>query len=126
MKLSPDCVRDILLLIEESAFDEELRLSFICQQLPNYNADEIEYTCLKLYEGNLIHAITARLLQYSSPRIVSVTDMTYNGHEFLENIRSDQVWIQTKTIASNIGSFSIELLGNIASNIISNLLNGYL
>lgn len=123
MKLNPDCIRDILLVIEGCNFNEEIRLNYLIQQLSAYTPDEIEYTCLKLYEGDFINALTVQLSGDVIPRIVSITDMTYSGHQLLENIRPDTVWEKTKTSATKIGSFSINVLNNIASNILLNLIN---
>ena len=40
MKLNIDCVRDVLLLIEEQPFNTELGIKSISERLPNYSVDE--------------------------------------------------------------------------------------
>lgn len=123
MKLNIDCVRDVLLLIEEQPFNTELGIKSISERLPNYSVDELEYTCLKLNEGGYIKAVTMSTLEFVSPRIISVQELTYAGHQFIDNIRNDYVFDETKTqIANTVGSASMNIISNVASTIILKLL----
>jgi len=50
-----------------------------------------------------------------------VFDLTYQGHQFLDEIRSDNVWNKTKETAKSIGSFSVNTLSTIATGVITSL-----
>ena len=117
MKLKPDCVRDVLLTLEDAPFNEEVKLDYISKQLPNYSTDELWYTCLKLHEGGYIKAILASNLQSTLPFVVSIIDITFSGHQFLDSVRDTRVWAKTKEVAANAGSFTLKTLGYIAQEV---------
>lgn len=51
-----------------------------------------------------------------------VYDMTFQGHEFLEKIRSDTVWNQKlKPVFTTIGSMSLEVISSVANSAITSL-----
>lgn len=54
MKLDINCVRDILLTIESINYPVCIPRKEFCSRINNYSENEIEYCCLKLYEGNYI------------------------------------------------------------------------
>ncbi|EAG0857908.1 DUF2513 domain-containing protein [Listeria monocytogenes] len=51
-----------------------------------------------------------------------VSKITWSGHQFLDNIRDDEVWKRTKKTVSKFSSVSVSLLSTIASNILSQLI----
>ena len=54
---------------------------------------------------------------------INVKRLSVSGHEFLENIRQDTNWNKTKEVAKSAGSTSIEILSNVASNLITALIS---
>lgn len=120
MKLNPDCLRDILLKIEslpgvnyEFRFDEET----VASEFPNYTYDEILYHVRQCdLHGYLFNP------RYTLDGPCSVRDLSPKGHEFLANIRSDNVWSKTKNVANKIGSYSIDTLAKIATGVITELI----
>lgn len=119
MKLNPDCMRDIMLLVEDLPLNGELTPTNLYNSLPSYTQDELTYTCIKLEEANLIDAY---IIQADNAKILArIFDLTILGHEFVKNIHNDDVWSTVKTTASKVGSFSIKTLITIASKVISNL-----
>ena len=56
------------------------------------------------------------------PGIKSIHNLTISGHEFLENIKSDNAWNKTKSIASKVGSYSLSTIKDISVGIISELI----
>ena len=54
---------------------------------------------------------------------INVKRVSVSGHEFLENIRQDTNWNKTKEVAKSAGSTSIEILSNVASNLITALIS---
>lgn len=48
--------------------------------------------------------------------------MTFQGHEFLEKIRSETVWDQKlKPVFTTIGSMSLDVISNVANSVITSL-----
>lgn len=123
MKLNYDCIRAILIEIEEMPFNSTLSLETLCKKLPNFTSDDIQYCCLKLNEANFIDLTTVPIMRQSTLGIKSINDLTFYGHEFLSNIRNDSTWNKTKEIAKNIGSFSLHTLADIATTIVTELIS---
>lgn len=117
MVLIPDCVRDILLVVESCDFGERLTLTSLEEKLPAYTYEELWYTCLKLEEGGYLELMTFPQLNSPLPAIKQIKDMTFFGHEFLNAIRLETTWDKTKEVAKRAGTFSLESLGEIAKGI---------
>lgn len=121
MKLNPDCLRAILLTIEERASYQSI-LSFEELTLPNfpllaeYSLEEILYHIKKCDEAGFLCEV-----QYF-PASVTVGELHYRGHEFLNNIRESKIWDGVKSIAAKIGTNSMQGLVQIASNVITSLI----
>ena len=83
---------------------------------------DVTYTCAKLIEaGYLIGNTTVDL---SGHMKVVINSITWNGHQFLDNVRSNTVWNKTKETAIKLGSVSVSFLSNIAAQIIANVISG--
>lgn len=121
MQLSPDCIRDILITMESANYGEEFTPEQICEMLPQYKKCEINYNIIKLKEAGFINAI----IKCYDNRVVIVRliDITYHGHQFLADIRSDTVWNDVKKVSKNIGSNSLRALAQIASGVITAIIN---
>ena len=122
VKLNPDCFRTVLIAVEEKPFNETYRFQQLAQKLDAYSADDIAYSCLKLKEAGFLDIVSSSYLGHDAPVVKSIKDITYAGHEFLDKVRSDSVWKETKTQASKVGSFAIDVLSQIAANVISSKL----
>lgn len=44
--------------------------------------------------------------------------ITWEGHELLDKMRDEEIWAKTKAGASKVGSWSVKLLGELASGLI--------
>lgn len=121
MRLNPDCIRDILLQIEENSF--RIENSYSTKNFPFEN-----FTFLKpySYEEVIYHLKQCNLMNFIEMKrylgYIDVYDLYPAGHSFLANIRNENNWNKTKEIAKNIGSFSIDTLKDVASNVISTLI----
>lgn len=121
MKLNHDCIRDLLLYIEEnSSYSNKIDLDTVI--LKNYSTEEILYTADKLIEANLLDCIRSIRYNNNLPKIV-VKSITFEGHKFLDNIRDNAVWKNTKNILSKFTSTSIGIVGDIASQVISKIIS---
>ena len=78
-----------------------------------------ERTWIKLVEGNLI---TTKLRYASNNLQIYSVNLTYQGHEYLNNIRDNKIWKNTKKISSKLSSVSLEILKSIAINEINKVI----
>ena len=120
MKLNIDCVRDVMIYLENNlelvdyVSGEEIELE--------YSKDDILYSCSKLIEAGYIDGRSVSDL--SGNLNIDITGITWNGHQFLDNVRSNKIWKKTKETTLKIGSASISFLSNISAQIIANVISG--
>lgn len=121
MKLNIDCIRDVLIFLEENLEindDLEIKsqnLHTICNALEGkYEKPEIAYTLLKLKEGGYIQA-----QKFMGNGIISniiVSSITYEGHQFIESIRSETVFEEVKNKLGKVGNFALDIVQKVAVN----------
>ena len=120
MELKKDCVRDLLVYFEhELSYDNEVNVSSI--SLKDYSKDDIIYTSDKLLEAGFINASRTGTIGSRYPVII-VKSLTYQGHRFLDNVRSPEIWSETKRKLKTLGSVSLDIISQVASSIIINKL----
>lgn len=131
MKLNYDCIRDVLLHLEQldsiqisdddAIYWSEASLTSICAALPNYSKEDIYYSLFNLEQAGYIDCSEIP----ASGCIVDywVNYMTFDGHQFLDHIRADKRWQSIKGIASKIGDFSLKMLSAIAEGVGTAALN---
>lgn len=118
MVLDHDCVREILLAVEQCPFNQTTNVEKLSKQLPDFDVETIWYACLKMGEGGLLDVVAAPMMGSYLPGIKQITSMTYQGHEFLDTIREKTAWEKTKEIAKKTGAGSIKFLGEIAKEVV--------
>ncbi len=124
MKLNPDCIRDVLLYVEENtSLKKHVTITEQTSHdlLNKYTYDEISYhvrQCeLSGYFERTTHDITGNCsISYLSPV----------GHQFLSNIRSDSVWHNVKEVSKKVGSNSLQAISQIASAVITAIIQNQL
>ncbi|WP_195558410.1 DUF2513 domain-containing protein [Ligilactobacillus salivarius] len=124
MKLNPDCIRDILLAVEDTSSYGKIISSFELyksKSLSNYSENEILYHVRQLAWSKMLEQTDFYL-----DNSFSILDLSPQGHEFLNNIRSDDNWNKTKEFSSKLGSFAISTLQSVASSIMSISIQKYL
>lgn len=120
MKLNHDCVRELLLYLEEN-LDVSNRIQFFEIKISNFDDATIVYTAIKLYEAGYI---TAKIEKDVYGEVFGyISDISWDGHKFLDTIRDNQVWSSTKKILSKVSSSSISFVSNVASQVLTNLIN---
>jgi|AKZA01.1.fsa_nt_gi Hypothetical protein (DUF2513). len=120
MKLNHDCVREVLLCIEENM---ELNDQILPNQLVlhNYTYDEIAYTVQKLIEAGFIKGKDQGTMDDAG--LCLIFGLTWNGHEFLDTIRDPRIFSETqKKILSTVGSTSLSIVASVATSITKSLL----
>ena len=118
MKLNYDCVRDVMLYLEENLiFGNPIRDTNINL---NYDIKEIRYSLLKLHEINYLDGSVSKYMDgdYS----VITTDITFYGHKFIGEIQSDTIWDKTKSVSKDLGIQTINGITQIAGSVISSLI----
>ena len=55
-----------------------------------------------------------------------VLRITYSGYQLIESIRPQPVWKKIKSIGQNIGSFSTSVILQIASGVLTPMVNAFL
>ena len=124
MKLNPDCIRDILLAVEDTSSYGKIISSFELYKstsLSNYSENEILYHVRQLAWSKMLEQTDFYL-----DNSFSILDLSPQGHEFLNNIRSDDNWNKTKKFSAKIGSLAVSTLQSVASSIISISIQKYL
>ncbi len=121
MKLNVDCVRAVLLEIEKLPYGQDLRPTTLYSSLNAFSKDDINYSITKLKEAGFIEAVIAKSDDGSIFKFV-VNDITWDGHQFLNNVRETSVWEKAKEIGGKIGSLSIPVLSDAASAFLSSLI----
>ena len=125
MKLNIDCVRDILLELETFPIGV-YPVGSLKNSIANHGRENVEYTLVKLSEANYVNVQYCRMTN-GSFLFDSILDITFQGHEFLEKIRSDAVWNgKVKPALSSIGSMSFDVISNVTGSVVSALVLGKL
>lgn len=123
MKLNHECVRSVLLAVEEnSTLYNMLTTAHFSEYdiTKTFEADEIIYTVIKLKDAEFL---TANISYFDNAPTIWVTGLTYKGHEFLDNIRDNKVWEKTKEkIGSSATSVSISIIGQVAGSVIKGMM----
>lgn len=122
MRLNSDCVRDILLMVEEKVdYHRIFELEFgdsLPTKLKKYSNEELLYHIRQCNLANLI--IEPHF--FDGGKYVTISDLSPDGHQFLANIRNDNIWGKVKKIAGVVGSNSLSAVTQIASNVITELI----
>lgn len=121
MKLNVDCIRDILLTVESvTNFSTPMEYH---TELLNYNLlekysnEDIQYHIKQCDLSGLLTKV-----HWYLDGSCTIIDLSPEGHKFLSDIRSDNNWNKTKSIAKDIGSFSLNTIKEIASGVIGELI----
>mgnify|MGYP003367493467 CR=1 FL=1 len=127
MKLNQDCVRAVLLELEEKlTLNDDLYLYQIKQLdcIKKFGEDTVIYSILKLIEARYLLGEPL----YAGDELMELTlsALTWDGHLFLDTIRDNKVWKETKSVVSKFSSVSISLMSTIASTILNELVKKHL
>uniref|UniRef100_UPI00359C4BD3 DUF2513 domain-containing protein n=1 Tax=Thomasclavelia spiroformis TaxID=29348 RepID=UPI00359C4BD3 len=110
MKLNINCVRDTLIALENmSSLEDGLTPKYLSiedfennQNTSKYSKKEIVYTLKKLKEGGLIIAN----FQYADNELymATITELTYEGHQYLETISNSKIFDMAMNKLDELGS----------------------
>jgi hypothetical protein len=118
MKRDMDLIRELMLKLESLPMRpggivlikgdaEEL-------QADGYSVDQIDYHLALIREAGLIETPGSGPIGGGFP----FRRLTWSGHDFLDSVRSPEVWAKTKAGAYAAGGFTVELLADLAKGFI--------
>ncbi len=118
MKINPDCIRDLLIDIENTTtFNKQY---VMCNDTDSdltdkYSYDVVLYHSRYCYEAKLLTSYTP----FDSGQYFIVADLSPDGHAFLENIRNNTNWNKVKNALKSAGTYSLKLMIETAAQIAS-------
>lgn len=123
MKLNHECIRDLLLYLE----DNLLFTSHLCVnnlEIPPHENVDIIYAAARLSEAKYIET---SLTSYSHDTIptIHIHSLTWDGHKLLDSIRDDKIWSQTKTVVNQFSSVSISIIEDVSNRIIIKMIDDF-
>lgn len=125
MQLDMDCVRDVLLALEQLTDVDENHLhrrvttKKICEIVPDFSEKEVYNALYTLYQADFIEADK---IDFCDGSDIIVEAITWPGYELLNNLRSDEVWSSVKEKIKPFGTVSMQVLANLAAKIVSDFL----
>lgn len=136
MKLDPDIVRDVLLFLEDNLIYEDFdtknphthntfsaaEIEEILDKEKNHMPADVSYAIEQLYkEGYISLSQNPHKDNMGNLTILHISDISWKGHQFLNDVRSDTVWEAVKSAASKFGTLSIHGLGMAAGAVVKEL-----
>lgn len=142
MKLNPDCLRDIMLLVEdrisvETAVENPNGLrKFSYVSIPclvrllsgSYSREEIIYHVVQLSESGYLKTdfsfATSEMFGYFY--LNTIYHITPKGHDFIANIGEKESWAKTSAVLKSLKSISLSVIETVAKGITSAIVNQYI
>ena len=105
MKLNYDLIREILFKIEEMS-----------DGYTNYESQSFVEECFPEYQNNVV-LYHLKYLRQSPMDCAWIIDLTPQGHEYLNNIRTDTAWNQVKAKIQPLGSVALYVVAEVAKSL---------
>jgi hypothetical protein len=115
-----ELIRKILFAIEKQYVD----VCLYDLNIEGYDYKTIAYHCKILYDGGLLSDYKG---QYGGNELYcfGVGSLTWQGHDFLDKIKTDTVWNKTKNVIKKQGlPMILDVIKEVASTIISSMTEG--
>lgn len=112
-----------MLVAEDLPYNENPTMIYFLKNssLSQYAPDDIYYSMEKVVEAGFIELRKVKTL--NGPYDGIVIGITWNGHQFLDSIRSDKVWNKAKEkVRKTIGSTSLQILSSVAVSVATKFL----
>jgi hypothetical protein len=107
MRLDPDCIRDILLYIEEHTTDANPFVSTdeLKSNLNKYNSDKINYHIRQIDQAGLVDSV-----DYAEGVPQDISSLSWEGNAYIANIRDDNIWAKVKGRIKGLPSVAFSIL----------------
>lgn len=125
MKLNPDCIRDLLLDVEAKSTFDNVVIYYEGTDEPLFNKYGVDTVFYHIRQADCAGFFIGEVT-YTFDLSAIIIDLSPEAHEFLANIRQDTNWNKTKSIASKVGSFSLNVLKDISVEVISKVISDQL
>ncbi len=135
MHLNYDCVRDVLMKLEDLLTCEYKDDCFYFNQVnihqlyeslssKGYSIEDVLYAVQNLEQSGLIKA----KFTYASNKLVFcfISAITSQGNEFISKIKSDDVWSKIKSGIGKVGSVSLPIISSVASSLVTSLVKSHI
>jgi hypothetical protein len=113
LKRDMDLVRELLLKLESLPMEPGDALTLMPESpavaIEGHSTAEIGYHLSLILEAGFVEDVGSHPMMG-----ITFTRLSWRGHEFLDTIRSPQVWRETKSGLAKIGGASVELAWEIA------------
>lgn len=128
MELNFDCMRDVLLYFRENLKlntdqnDPKIKSFNMINSTNLYNIPELEYSsddiCYSIF--NLVECGFLQGYSKGGDKVIlyAIENITFAGHQFLNNIQEPTVWNKTKQILRKLGGASLTVIGQVAKEIL--------
>lgn len=126
MKLNYELIRNLLLAAEGQENNSSLSQKELDEFIEkfDYTFDELTYHLKRLEEADYVNVTIGNASNQVYVYVLNY--ITWNGHQFLDTIRSDKVWVTSKKVADDLKVKSISAFTQIAFQVASNLITTYL
>lgn len=116
MKRDIELLRTIVQEIERTPAGERLEAS--AMRLPDWDAHTVAEHIRLLSEANFISVVAASAASPGGPKRYLIHGLTWEGHDFCDAVRNDDVWNQVKRSLGKIGGTAgIDVVKSLASSI---------
>lgn len=133
MKINHECIRDVMIYLESYNYytldsdgqvvPNQIFIHNIFTALPQYSEPDIFYSIFNLSQAGYLN-ISSDIKQYGIK--CAVNYITFNGHEFLEKIKSDNNWSKVKKGLNFLQDYSLSAISALASGITEGAVATYL
>jgi hypothetical protein len=116
MRRNLGLIRELLLKLEPLSGPHAWRLIHPTDpavQVEGHTTDEIEYHLQMLVEHGLIEEPRSGPMEG-----VMFKKLTWEGHDYLDAVRDPKVWSKTKAAAERVGSWTFEIVKELAKQYI--------
>jgi len=114
MKRDMDLIRDILIRIEDDPQMDGTREFYFNNAadmgFPNCSDDDLAYNFSLLVDEGFIDGGRTAFYPLIARRL------TWNGHEFLDNIKNANIWAKTKERLKGLSSVALHIVASVAED----------
>ncbi len=86
--------------------------------IDNYSSEIIGYHCYLLHNAGLIEAIDLGGGNDTTP-YYRPKNLTWEGHEFIENAANENIWAQAKEVVSKVGDASFSIWASVLTTLVT-------
>jgi hypothetical protein len=125
MKRDMDLIRELLLKLEALPVRtvDVVYIDPEAMTIDGYDTHQIDYHLQLLEQARLVYAGGFESGMSAGPGI-AFRCLSWSGHDFLDSVRSPDVWDKAKQTASAAGGFTVELLVFAAKTYLENRIKG--